>query len=489
MTTQINVTVGSGGLSDRVKQQQKAARQAQLEKERQERIEAEAKTQREAKLAAEGRGPDGQPQFGAPPPKPRPQDEPAANRVGGTPVGHGWYDIDSTDTYEPSNLSPAGLVHTGTGQSSTVGSSGSYPVQGLDKVTLTNGVGTTTLDFSSSFVYTQAALPTQGYTWAPTFVPVWTGPDFGWYGVGYGLRTARWPTLLYSNQATMVLPIGKDAFIFIVMAYSAGAEIHVSEMHRVSTAPQGGTVDNNPLPAGWESQFNSYLVPGAQVPVGCFTGPGTPTPLPPCPLPVITTASTITQHVNAVYYCSNTAVREITPSSSVVAMLEHFNPPLTTQTYNVRGTNVNVPYTTGFTALPSATPAAFTGIGFHADPKIYANINALYPYTDPSSILDGTSGIEHRLKDDNTKQAYEDPFNSVNYFNGAKPFYYSRKPFTASPESPYGNSKLALRLRFGRPVKAAGTSFTFIRVWDWGLPSYCRQQALALGFTESDLSP
>jgi hypothetical protein len=80
VSTKINITVDSGGLSARAKQQQEAARLAQLERERTRRTEAEAKAQRDAKQTAEGKRPDGQPQFGSPPPKPRSQDEPAAFR-------------------------------------------------------------------------------------------------------------------------------------------------------------------------------------------------------------------------------------------------------------------------------------------------------------------------------------------------------------------------------------------------------------------------
>lgn len=80
MSTQINVTVGSGGLPDKAKQQQQAARQAQLEKERQRRIEAEGAAQRSARLAAEGRNAQGQLLTGTLNGTPRPQDEPAAFR-------------------------------------------------------------------------------------------------------------------------------------------------------------------------------------------------------------------------------------------------------------------------------------------------------------------------------------------------------------------------------------------------------------------------
>ena len=93
MSTQINITVDTGGLSARAKQQQEAARLAQLERERTRRVEAEAKAQRDAKQTAEGRRPDGQPQFGAPPPKPRPQDEPAAFRANTFDYGQGYFTV------------------------------------------------------------------------------------------------------------------------------------------------------------------------------------------------------------------------------------------------------------------------------------------------------------------------------------------------------------------------------------------------------------
>jgi hypothetical protein len=66
VSTQINVTVGSGGLSDKARQLQTAARQAQLEKERQQRIEAEGTEQRNSKLEAEGKAPDGSPLYNVP---------------------------------------------------------------------------------------------------------------------------------------------------------------------------------------------------------------------------------------------------------------------------------------------------------------------------------------------------------------------------------------------------------------------------------------
>ena len=85
MSTQINVTVGLGGLSDKARQLQTAARQAQLEKERQQRIEAQGQEQRTANLAATGRAADGSLLFGPSFRQPEVERRPAANRSGGGP--------------------------------------------------------------------------------------------------------------------------------------------------------------------------------------------------------------------------------------------------------------------------------------------------------------------------------------------------------------------------------------------------------------------
>ncbi len=91
MSTQINVTVGSGGLSDKAKQLQTAARQAQLEKERTAQTEAEATDKRIAAQAAQGLSPDGQPLYSLGFEQPQIVRRPAAFRSGNshglTPVG------------------------------------------------------------------------------------------------------------------------------------------------------------------------------------------------------------------------------------------------------------------------------------------------------------------------------------------------------------------------------------------------------------------
>lgn len=79
MSTQINVTVDSGGLAERARQQQQAARAAQLEKERLANVEAQATTEQEAASTANGTTPSGESLYGVQNKKPTRKDEPAAN--------------------------------------------------------------------------------------------------------------------------------------------------------------------------------------------------------------------------------------------------------------------------------------------------------------------------------------------------------------------------------------------------------------------------
>jgi hypothetical protein len=109
MSTQINVTVGSGGLPEKAKQQQQAARQAQLEKERQRRIEAQGQQQRIAALAADGRASDGSVLSGGNAKQPLPQPRPAAFRA--SRVNYGWFRL----ILEPITLRTPSFTQTGLG--------------------------------------------------------------------------------------------------------------------------------------------------------------------------------------------------------------------------------------------------------------------------------------------------------------------------------------------------------------------------------------
>lgn len=83
MSTNINITVGDDALLNRVKQQQSANRQAQLEREASARLEAQATVARTSTLTAAGKDAAGNPLIGTPSKAPQLQQRPAANRFGG----------------------------------------------------------------------------------------------------------------------------------------------------------------------------------------------------------------------------------------------------------------------------------------------------------------------------------------------------------------------------------------------------------------------
>jgi hypothetical protein len=80
VSTQINVTVDSGGLRQRARQLQAAARQGQLEQDRTQRTKAEAIAQQTAKRASEGQNAEGLALYGSPYKQPRVQRRPVETR-------------------------------------------------------------------------------------------------------------------------------------------------------------------------------------------------------------------------------------------------------------------------------------------------------------------------------------------------------------------------------------------------------------------------
>jgi hypothetical protein len=81
MSTQINVTVDSGGLRQRDKQQRHALRLGKVEADNQRKVEARATDARTAELRKALLGTDGKPLFGTPTPATLRRDEPAAFRT------------------------------------------------------------------------------------------------------------------------------------------------------------------------------------------------------------------------------------------------------------------------------------------------------------------------------------------------------------------------------------------------------------------------
>ena len=82
MSTYINISVGDNKLLEQARQQQAASRQAQLEKEANQRLEAQATEERTKALATKGLDANGNPLLGTSSPQPEVDRRPAANRQG-----------------------------------------------------------------------------------------------------------------------------------------------------------------------------------------------------------------------------------------------------------------------------------------------------------------------------------------------------------------------------------------------------------------------
>lgn len=81
MTTQINVIVDNGGLSEKAKRQTQANRWSKLEGDNRQKVQATGTQQRDANRAQQGIGSDGRPLYGTQSAQPLRRDEPAAFRL------------------------------------------------------------------------------------------------------------------------------------------------------------------------------------------------------------------------------------------------------------------------------------------------------------------------------------------------------------------------------------------------------------------------
>ena len=99
MSTQINITVGSGGLSDKARQLQTAARQVKLEGDRLTKVETTGTARRNQRLAQLGLSPQGVSLYAPDPRLPQIERRPAAYRTGKETLTMSWVVIGSNDWF------------------------------------------------------------------------------------------------------------------------------------------------------------------------------------------------------------------------------------------------------------------------------------------------------------------------------------------------------------------------------------------------------
>lgn len=315
MTTQINITVDSGGLTDRAKQQQQAARQAQLEKERQQRIEAQGQKQRDDALASQGRAPDGSSLSNTNSTTPKIERRPAAQRSDTFKVGHTWL-IQRTSESLTANKALFTLFGS-TGRA--VPSSITYRY--LQKVKPLSGNGSTSTETTAS---------------TPSNEPIESPPVLNVTITGYSKQGSLYgPNIgsdFYMGEMQVVtgdsydagiayfcLPAGKDKFILIEQAWAVyGQSIGTHNFYYTVDRSNGVYSPNTTSYWGQNADFISYSDTTGEAiatyPVPSATG---------FKKHEIKTDYTFTRKA---YLCSNNTLREITLPSTLKSILLQLYP-------------------------------------------------------------------------------------------------------------------------------------------------------------------
>lgn len=161
MSTQINVTVDSGGLRRRDQQQRQALRLGKLESDNQRKVEARATDARTAELRKALLGTDGKPLYGTPPSTATRSEEPAAFRNGmSNPsfvlVPHRDYNADKTIT---------GIAKTAAYANVTYDYDSAYPDGPLDYMVGVGPGGANALVYPGLPDLGPLGLPAWTYTW------------------------------------------------------------------------------------------------------------------------------------------------------------------------------------------------------------------------------------------------------------------------------------------------------------------------------------
>lgn len=142
----------------------------------------------------------------------------------------------------------------------------------------------------------------------------------------------------------------------------------------------------------------------------------------------------------------------------------------------------NIPYTEGRSRLQAlGAPAPSHVVGFDVRLPDYQAIHAALSNEEPGYI--GYNGKW-------TNAVYKDP---QKLLQGLTPVRSNTQPTNLYDQLPQAGAWQSLRrlpLDPDRLVRyGADTAHALLWHYDWGQPAYCRQQLLALGFTEADLTP
>lgn len=490
MSTQINVIVDDGGLSNKAKQQTQANRWGKLEADASAVAERKGRKQRDDNRAQQGLTPTGQSESGYRAKARYSPDEVAANRRPPQGLGHAWVFTDP-----PSLIANAGAFYQSDLASGQTWNFNSAAV--LDTGRAVESACDAYLSPGSGSLpsYQKTMFELSGFVTAPT-----GSPGAGSASTGYP-HYVRLGSDSSIERDLAILPTGNGNFILALCSRAAWVTI--------------------------DATFRVNL-PGESLPLGIryFVRSNNPTPS------GITLATGKSRSVDF-YACNNKQMRLIQPNANVLSLfLAAWPEPTRTAEYILNnffeGNYSQVLYQDTYYEIPPSRLGYFaeeevesyTGIiqpldvnasgaadkAFNVTPAVFSLLNTISPFTDveniktfPTSkrwvIPDRTAGSAFhafalRELDPNTVP----PVSWLDLYNGADPFRYQRwttpnqEPAVGSIGVPFPAA--TLRLDASRPSRSGFyQNRIFGTMWDWDDPNYCRQMCLALGFDAADLTP
>jgi hypothetical protein len=515
VSTQINVTVDSGGLRAKAKQLQNAARQAQLERERNKRVEAESKTQRDAKLAAEGKAPDGSPSADTGTPAPDIYGYPAANRISSGSVGGVSYTtaLNTSNNTFSITVGPPGLVQ-------------SVTVSGLD-----GGFYSSPQSLPPFTSSGEVNIPAVGLLGQDRDTERWVW-DLDWPAntLGYGVRTVETQppdsatvftafgttTSISTNQdQQLLMPLGKSTSLFVyVRNWFKQFTVYNRVTTDVYSTAQVWPVGDDPLyiNKSYRSRLENSSVEDVFDHKELYSG-----------------------YEMFAFVVGPSSVRQVEVPSSLESNIRSLYPPV--------APNATVEFDQR--ATREVLRAAFLGGDAYATPWVittgqrdnfdFNDWRATARYGDYPTFAGADALPRHfGLLDKRLNRSYFTPaiyrfiqgpmtidsdsvnyaFMRTNYFPNAPNFYLGEcqvedvvngkvvktsctdekvgfdvtrtQPVTLSTEIPA--SDFRMNAKYDVPLNGASRS-SVLYAWDWDKPSFCRQQALALGFSAADLTP
>lgn len=480
MSTQINVAVDLGGLLAQNKQQQAANRQAAIEAQARADAAEEGEELRDAKIEQQIQDERNRQEE-----QPYTKDKPAANRFGGVVVGQGRYQLDlqSSTAADASKIPSIRFILPGL-------SPISFPI--LQRYVLPAG----SHYFSSGLERNLDQLVFyEGSTDNPSDRPigeetcgrVWdtTMPD-NYLNAVYlvnGSFNRTYHTFTHDTVAA-VLPAGGKKFVVAVLVRQSGitaALQYSSTDHRYSTVVSVNNASTPPVyrltwhnettinaPDAVYSRFSSTAFKCFMVRSTGATEISAPTTL----------RNKLTSYLPVRNWGGNFA-------SINVAQYLNCNGTSQTNFYAGRGEpfelsfnssappvpSLEVPYgITSYAAPEFATPGVFTVLENPASDAQYNGVNQNDIAAVKTAFLAGVATPNYGLQ----------PIPRIN------PQTQQPTGYMVGIVKPPSNVQVPEDQV--KPNRKAVFAYNGDFVWDWGRPTYCRQQLLSLGFTEEDLA-